>query len=398
MAKPAITISMLVLLVAALLAQSTPGSARALLQDCKATMEVSTVEALTTAVGCANTGTTTEIDIIKDLSAPDLEVYELSSSVEVRGQVPGQWEQNGLVQNGIDININDENVFSGGGGGGGAKLTNIAFVFNGTGESAPSFSLAAMTFNPMDNQTVVLGVGSGNLKISATSFDTITNATAVVVLDSMWLDTSSTSFDDCASPDAGGAMRFNSSGSFTLSSTSFTKVSSDAQGGALWLSTGDNAAGGGFPIGPLGSLGSLGSKISSTSFDSCTGTDGGAMYVAAGTIGSFSSTSFENCNAANDASSGGGMYLANGAAIKAFSSTSFESCTAAGAGGGMYVAGTVPISISVSLDGNSAAEGNNLAVSSEGTVTFTSPFACLNICESDTDCTGVTCPSNPFGP
>ena len=385
MAKPAITISMLALLVAALLAQSTPGSARALLQEaCKATMEVSTVETLTTAVGCANTGTTTEIDIIKDLSAPDLEVYELSSSVEVRGQVPGQWGSQGA----ITINFSS----------GGAKLTNIAFVFNGTGASAPSFSLAAITFNPMDDQTVVLGVGSGNLKISATSFDTITNATAVVVLDSMSLDTSSTSFNDCASPDAGGAMCFNSSGSFTLSSTSFTKVSSDAQGGALWLSTGDNAAGGGFPVGPLGSLGSLGSKISSTSFDSCTGTDGGAMYVAAGTIGSFSSTSFENCNAANDASSGGGMYLANGAAIKAFSSTSFESCTAAGAGGGMYVAGTVPISISVSFDDNSAAEGNNLAVSSEGTVTFTSPFACLNICESDTDCTGVTCPSNPFGP
>ena len=103
-------------------------------------------------------------------------------------------------------------------------------------------------------------------------------------------------------------MCFNSSGSFTLSSTSFTKVSSDAQGGALWLSTGDNAAGGGFPIGPLGSLGSLGSKISSTSFDSCTGTDGGAMYAAAGII-SFSSTGFRNCKAANDASSGGGMYL-----------------------------------------------------------------------------------------
>merc|ERR1712216_998557 len=243
--------SMLALLVAALLAQSTPGSARALLQDCKATMEGSTVEALTTAVDCANTGTTTEIDIINDLSAPDLEVYELSSSVEVRGQVPGQWGQNGLVQNGIDININDENVFSGGGGGG-AKLTNIAFVFNGTGASSapPSFSLAAMTFNPMDNQTVVLGVGSGNLKISATSFDTITNATAVVVLDSMSLITSSTSFDDCASPDAGGAMRFNSSGSFKLSSTDFTNVRSDAQGGALWLSTGGNAARGGFPIGP----------------------------------------------------------------------------------------------------------------------------------------------------
>merc|ERR1712205_225593 len=318
-------------------------------------------------------------------------VYELSSSVEVRGQVPGQWGQNGIEQNGIDININDENVFSGGGGGGGAKLTNIAFVFNGTGASSapPSFSLAAMTFNPMDNQTVVLGVGSGNLKISATSFDTITNATAVVVLDSMSLITSSTSFDDCASPDAGGAMRFNSSGSFKLSSTDFTNVRSDAQGGALWLSTGGNAAGGGFPIGPP--------VISSTSFDSCTGTDGGAMYVAAGTNESFSSTDFENCNAANDASSGGGMYLANGAAIKAFSSTSFESCTAAGAGGGMYVAGTVPISISVSFDDNSAAEGNNLAVSSEGTVTFTSPFACSGICESDTDCTGVTCPSNPFG-
>jgi hypothetical protein len=397
MAKPAITMSMLALLVAALLAQSTPGSARALLQEaCKATMEVSTVEALTTAVGCANTGTTTEIDIINDLSAPDLEVYELSSSVEVRGQVPGQWGQNGLVQNGIDININGENVFSGGSGSGGAKLTNIAFVFNGTGESAPSFSLAAMTFNPMDNQTVVLGVGSGNLKISATSFDTITNATAVVVLDSMSLDTSSTSFNDCASPDAGGAMCFNSSGSFTLSSTSFTKVSSDAQGGALWLSTGGNATGGEFPIGPKWMYKK--STLSSTLFDSCTGTDGGAMYVAAGTIESFSSTDFENCNAANDASSGGGMYLANGAAIKAFTSSSFESCTAAGAGGGMYVAGTVPISISVSLDGNSAAEGNNLAVSSEGTVTFTSPFACLNICESDTDCTGVTCPSNPFGP
>merc|ERR1712216_602233 len=261
-------------------------------------------------------------------------VYELSSSVEVRGQVPGQWGQNGIEQNGIDININGENVFSGGSGSGGAKLTNIAFVFNGTGASSapPSFSLAAITFNPMDNQTVVLGVGSGNLKISATPFDTITNATAVVVLDSMSLITSSTSFNDCASPDAGGAMCFNSSGSFKLSSTSFTKVSSDAQGGALWLSTGGNAAGGGFPIGPP--------VISSTSFDSCTGTDGG----------------------------------------------------------GMYVAGTVPISISVSLNGNSAAEGNNLAVSSEGTVTFTSPFACLNICESDTDCTGVTCPSNPFGP
>uniref|UniRef100_A0A7S3BD34 Uncharacterized protein n=1 Tax=Prasinoderma singulare TaxID=676789 RepID=A0A7S3BD34_9VIRI len=387
MAKPAITISMLALLVAALLAQSTPGSARALLQDCKATMEVSTVEALTTAVGCANTGATTEIDIINDLSAPDLKVYELSSSVEVRGgQVPGQWGQNG-----IDINISGENVFSGGGVSGGAKLTNIAFVFDGTGESAPSFSLAAITFNPMDDQTVVLGIGSGNLKISATSFDTITNATAVVVLDSMSLITSSNvSFNDCASPDAGGAMRFNSSGSFKLSSTSFTNVSSDAQGGALWLSTGDNAAGGGFPIGPLGS------KISSTSFDSCTGTDGGAMYVAAGII-SLAATGFRNCNAANDASSGGGMYLANGAAIKAFSATGFESCTAAGAGGGMYVAGTVPISISVSFDGNSAAEGNNLAVSSEGTVTFTPPFACLNICESDTDCTGVTCPSNPFG-
>ena len=397
MAKPAITMSMLALLVAALLAQSTPGSARALLQDCKATMEVSTVEALTTAVGCANTGTTTEIDIIKDLSAPDLEVYELSSSVEVRGQVPGQWGQNGIGQNGIDININGENVFSGGGGGGGAKLTNIAFVFNGTGASSapPSFSLAAMTFNPMDNQTVVLGVGSGNLKISATSFDTITNATAVVVLDSMWLDTSSTSFDDCASPDAGGAMCFNSSGSFTLSSTSFTKVSSDAQGGALWLSTGGNATGGEFPIGPKWMYKK--STLSSTLFDSCTGTDGGAMYVAAG-IMSFSSTGFRNCNAANDASSGGGMYLANGAAIKAFTSSSFESCTAAGAGGGMYVAGTVPISISVSFDGNSAAEGNNLAVSSEGTVTFTSPIACSGICESDTDCTGVTCPSNPFGP
>merc|ERR1712025_814798 len=116
---------------------------------------------------------------------------------------------------------------------------------------------------------------------------------------------------------------------------------------------------------------------------------------AAGTIQSFSLTNFKNCNAANDASSGGGTYLANGAAIKAFSSTSFESCTAAGAGGGMYVAGTVPISISVSFDGNSAAEGNNLAVSSEGAVTFTSPLACLEICESDTDCTGVTCPSNP---
>ena len=395
MAKPAITMSMLALLVAALLAQSTPGSARALLQDCKATMEVSTVEALTTAVGCANTGTTTEIDIINDLSAPDLEVYELSSSVEVRGQVPGQWGQNGLVQNGIDININGENVFSGGSGSGGAKLTNIAFVFNGTGASAPSFSLAAITFNPMDNQTVVLGVGSGNLKISATSFDTITNATAVVVLDSMSLITSSTSFDDCASPDAGGAMRFNSSGSFKLSSTSFTNVSSDAQGGALWLSTGGNATGGEFPIGPKWMYKK--STLSSTLFDSCTGTDGGAMYVAAGII-SFSSTGFRNCNAANDASSGGGMYLANGAAIKAFTSSSFESCTAAGAGGGMYVAGTVPISISVSFDGNSAAEGNNLAVSSEGTVTFTSPFACLNICESDTDCTGVTCPSNPFGP
>jgi hypothetical protein len=377
MAKPAITMSMLALLVAALLAQSTPGSARALLQEaCKATMEVSTVEALTTAVGCANTGTTTEIDIIKDLSAPDLEVYELSSSVEVRGQVPGQWGSQGA----ITINFSS----------GGAKLTNIAFVFNGTGASALSFSLAAITFNPMDNQTVVLGVGSGNLKISAISFDTITNATAVVVLDSMSLITSSTSFDDCASPDAGGAMRFNSSGSFKLSSTDFTNVRSDAQGGALWLSTGGNAAGGGFPIGPP--------VISSTSFDSCTGTDGGAMYVAAGTIESFSSTDFENCNAANDASSGGGMYLANGAAIKAFTSSSFESCTAAGAGGGMYVAGTVPISISVSFDDNSAAEGNNLAVSSEGTVTFTSPFACLNICESDTDCTGVTCPSNPFGP
>ena len=381
MAKPAITMSMLALLVAALLAQSTPGSARALLQDCKATMEVSTVEALTTAVGCANTGTTTEIDIINDLSAPDLEVYELSSSVEVRGQVPGQWGSQGA----ITINFSS----------GGAKLTNIAFVFNGTGASAPSFSLAAITFNPMDNQTVVLGVGSGNLKISATSFDTITNATAVVVLDSMSLITSSTSFDDCASPDAGGAMRFNSSGSFKLSSTDFTNVRSDAQGGALWLSTGGNATGGEFPIGPKWMYKK--STLSSTLFDSCTGTDGGAMYVAAGII-SFSSTGFRNCNAANDASSGGGMYLANGAAIKAFTSSSFESCTAAGAGGGMYVAGTVPISISVSFDGNSAAEGNNLAVSSEGTVTFTSPFACLNICESDTDCTGVTCPSNPFGP
>ena len=382
MAKPAITMSMLALLVAALLAQSTPGSARALLQEaCKATMEVSTVETLTTAVGCANTGTTTEIDIINDLSAPDLEVYELSSSVEVRGQVPGQWGSQGA----ITINFSS----------GGAKLTNIAFVFNGTGASAPSFSLAAITFNPMDDQTVVLGVGSGNLKISATSFDTITNATAVVVLDSMWLDTSSTSFDDCASPDAGGAMRFNSSGSFKLSSTSFTNVSSDAQGGALWLSTGGNATGGEFPIGPKWMYKK--STLSSTLFDSCTGTDGGAMYVAAG-IMSFSSTGFRNCNAANDASSGGGMYLANGAAIKAFTSSSFESCTAAGAGGGMYVAGTVPISISVSLDGNSAAEGNNLAVSSEGTVTFTSPFACSEICESDTDCTGVTCPSNPFGP
>merc|ERR1711934_917935 len=237
MAKPAITMSMLALLGAALLAQSTPGSARALLQEAyKATMEVSTVEALTTAVGCANTGTTTEIDIIKDLSAPDLEVYELSSSVEVRGQVPGQWGSQGA----ITINFSS----------GGAKLTNIAFVFNGTGASAPSFSLAAITFNPMDNQTVVLGVGSGNLKISATSFDTITNATAVVVLDSMSLITSSTSFDDCASPDAGGAMRFNSSGSFKLSSTDFTNVRSDAQGGALWLSTGGNAARGGFPIGP----------------------------------------------------------------------------------------------------------------------------------------------------
>merc|ERR1719174_3125584 len=160
--------SMLALLVAALLAQSTPGSARALLQEaCK-----STVETLTTAVGCANTGTTTEIDIIKDLSAPDLEVYELSSSVEVRGQVPGQWGQGSIITTHSDISFSS----------GSAKLTNIAFVFNGTGASAPSFSLAAITFNPMDNQTVVLGVGSGNLKISATSFDTITNATAVVVL------------------------------------------------------------------------------------------------------------------------------------------------------------------------------------------------------------------------